>query len=670
MGRLQACVIALVALILTPGLQFYFDVTPKVVVVLAGTAALLIWHVWRRAVRLPAGGAFGGGGDSARAERRTDSPPQAASLPYINIFAVVILADAVSLTVSSALSRDPALSWFGTNWRRFGAVEEIAILVFAWLLARYGSVRTMLRGIAVAGIAAAAYGIAQYFGWDPILDRPAYHVGEGVWTIVRPPGTFGYTSYFATWLVVTAFLGAGLAAMETTRWWRGVAWTSAALSLAAMFLNGTRAALVGLAAGGAVWICGRGFRRGRRLAAGLAVAGLVIVTFYISPAGLQLRSRMRWFIEDPWGGGRGPLWRDSLAMAWHRPVVGFGPEVFTAAFPAYESAQLTRKYPDFSYQSPHNMFLDALVAQGIPGLLAVCALCWIGFRGAWRAKHPAGLLLGAALAAGVISQQFTVMTAPTALLIFSAAAMGVGLDGDPNWQAARNDRSRQAAGNDRSRQAAGNDRSRQAARNDRSRQAAKGDRLSYVMAGSAAAIFLFVAVRLAAADYALAAVQRDLNAGRVREAAGRFAQYERWRLPGTSADLWYSRASAKAAQGSGLDPATRVFAMSQYGSAALRATEADEQPFDAWYSASQYYALENDAAGVERSLRASIAARPNWFKPHWAFAQLLRLENRLPEADREAALARDLDGGAHPEVIATWREIHRAASRSTEPLHK
>ena len=63
-------------------------------------------------------------------------------------------------------------------------------------------------------MAAGGYGIAQYFGWDPLLPAVAYHIGEGIWTIVRPPGTMGYVSYFATWLAMAAFLGVALAERE------------------------------------------------------------------------------------------------------------------------------------------------------------------------------------------------------------------------------------------------------------------------------------------------------------------------------------------------------------------------------------------------------------------------------------------------------------------------
>ena len=70
-------------------------------------------------------------------------------------------------------------------------------------------------------------------------------------------------------------------------------------------------------------------------------------------------------------------------------------------------------------------------------------------------------------------------------------------------------------------------------------------------------------------------------------------------------------------------------------------------------------AAQNDAAGSEQALRGAIAARPNWFKPHWTLAQLLMLENRFDEARTEAARAADLDGGKHPEVAATLTRLHK-----------
>ena len=366
---LQALLIGLTALILAPGYSFYFDVTPKLVILLAGTAVLLAWS----AVRY-------------RAAPRS--------------FSMVILLTLVSLAVSSAASDHPALSVFGTIWRRYGALPQAVLLLFAWMVAaqtsgRLDRVRTILRGIVVSGVLGATYGICQYAGWDPLLSPARYHIGEGIWTIVRPPGTMGYVSYFASWLLITVFLSLTLASLEESRWWRRFAYFGAALSLTAMALTGTRAALAGLAAGAVVALYLRGgFRMSRRVVALAAVLVIAAAVFWFSPAGWNLRSRARWFAEDPWGGARPLLWQDSLRMAFRHPVLGFGPETFQGSFPQYESTALARAYPDFTHESPHNMFLDSLIAQGVPGLACLALLCLLGLRRSnpWLTAAVAGPL--------------------------------------------------------------------------------------------------------------------------------------------------------------------------------------------------------------------------------------------------------------------------------------
>ena len=90
-----------------------------------------------------------------------------------------------------------------------------------------------------------------------------------------------------------------------------------------MLLTGTRAAFLGLAAGAVVWsfylaqafrLCAGGTLRVPSPCSSLAGA------FYFSPAGQPLRSRARWFAEDPWGGARPLLWRDSLRMGLGAPA--------------------------------------------------------------------------------------------------------------------------------------------------------------------------------------------------------------------------------------------------------------------------------------------------------------------------------------------------------------
>src|SRR4029077_5045907 len=158
-------------------------------------------------------------------------------------------AQGASLAISTAFSSDAALSIGGSTWRRFGVVTQAAILLLAWFTAQYaagdpGRVRQLLRAIAVAGIPAAIYGIFQYFGWGQLIDRSLYHIGQAPLTIVRPPGTLGYVSYFATYLLSVIFAGAALILTEESRWWKVTGAVASVLGALAVTLTGTRAALL------------------------------------------------------------------------------------------------------------------------------------------------------------------------------------------------------------------------------------------------------------------------------------------------------------------------------------------------------------------------------------------------------------------------------------------
>lgn len=608
MALLQALVVALAALIITPGSLFYFDVTPKVTVVLAGAALALVW--------------------AAAAGSRIAGKP-----PLFAVFSVLLLLNVASLAVSSGLSRSPALSLFGTNWRRFGAVTQAAVCVFAWLVAvgcagRPDRVRTLLRGITVAGIISALYGVGQYFGWDPFLPPAAYHVGEGVFTIVRPPGTLGYASYFATWLVFVVLLSLGLRTMEPSAAWRRFAIACALLAGCAMLLTGTRAAVLGLVAGGLVWMAVGRVRFPRRALVAAGIALIAGIAFYCAPPGQQLRARVKWFTDDPWGGARLNLWRDSVHMAAERLPAGYGPEVFTAEFPRFESLRLAQSYPNFAHESPHNIFLDALVAQGVPGLFLLVALCAAVLLAAYRKRQAA---FAAALAAGIVSQQFTAFTLPTALIFWVTLALVVALQ---TPSAAPRRRTSAIAG-----------------------------------AAVAALVLLYLAGRYTAADYDLAEVKQYLDQGDVVHAAAAYQSFEQTRLPGISGALWYSRALlALASQSPKLE--TRVSATQEARTASIEATHTADDPFNAWYNLAVFCGSQNDAACVEQSLRRAIAANPMWFKPHWALAQVLRLTGRLDEAGREAARAAELDSGKDPEAGRLLLDIRAQIAQAAPSAKK
>jgi len=428
-----------------------------------------------------------------------------------------------------------------------------------------------------------------------------------VFMIVRPPGTLSYVSYFATWLLAVTFLSLSLA--KTDR----IACIPAALAAIAMVLTGTRAAVLGLVAGLLFYAVRAGLRISRRMVAAAAIIAVAGAIFYISPAGDRMRARVHWSSEDKWGGARLQLWRDTLRMSASRLPAGYGPESYTPDFPRFESRDLARAYPDFSYESPHNIFFDALIAQGIPGLLLLIALCALGLRGTdpW---------ISAGVAATLVAQQFTTFTIPTALIFFTMIALAAG----------REPQARQAHA-----------------------------RFTPILAPITLAL-LYVAFRFTAADRALELTQRAINASDIPVAAQHYTQHQRWRLPGGTADLWYSRAMLNAAM-KAPNPADAIQAAGLSRVVGLAATRNAEDPFNAWYSLAQVYAAANDPRQTEACLRNAIAVMPNWFKPHWSLAQLLGMESRNDEARAEAALAADLDAGKNPEVVRTLEEMLRSS---------
>jgi O-antigen ligase len=226
----------------------------------------------------------------------------------------------------------------------------------------------------------------------------------------------GHADYFGWWLAIEFFCAIALSRVEIGAR-KYLASAAAVAILTAIVLSGTRAAILAVACGAAGMVAMQPsrFRFGNRSLVTAVAACLLFAAFYISPAGTLLRARVVWSGDEPLGGARPLLWRDSLKMAEAQPMTGFGPETYLTAFAPYQSEDLSRLFPDYHHESPHNLPLDALTSMGIPGLLLAAA--WGAF--AWRAVAQArrsGFAMAAPLGAALI--------ASAAASLFSASSMG------------------------------------------------------------------------------------------------------------------------------------------------------------------------------------------------------------------------------------------------------
>ena len=273
-------IVMLLPLIITPGVFFAFDITPKIAVLVLGTCVMLCFA-------------------NQNIKRIQGMARTSCGRWFLGLLAL----QWVFLAVAAALSLSRGLSLHGSGWRRFGFLTQtcvllVGLLVGAWISEHRPRIQTILRMCVGAGGVGAAYGVFQYFGWDPLLSPKSYQAGEDVFMIVRPPGTLGHADYFAAWLVAVFFAGLALAPMEESRWARVSARAIAALAAVATLLSGTRSALLGLAAGIVVYVLVRRPRITRRFVA-LAAAGVAcLALFFVSHAGTSLGARVPWCAGD------------------------------------------------------------------------------------------------------------------------------------------------------------------------------------------------------------------------------------------------------------------------------------------------------------------------------------------------------------------------------------
>jgi O-antigen ligase len=584
--------VAVTPLALLTGVFLSHDVIPKLVMLACAASLLLVLYPqWS-----PAPGAL-------------------RQRPEGKIFLILVGAQMVSLSVSTALSSDVALSIGGTVWRRFGWIGQtsglvVAIAVAALVASRPAWLTALLRCVAICGSLASVYGILQYFKVDPFLDPRLYSI-DYFGGISRPPATMGHALYFSAYLVPVVFLAAASAFADSGRVWRRVHAVAATLAATAILLSATRSAALAMLAGALLfaWSALRGKSRfSLRYAAVPAAAVVAVAGFVLSPAGANLRHRIVQAESDP-GGPRLGMWKESPALIAHHPIFGEGPDVFGGEFRKAQSAELSRRFPEFYNETPHNALIDAACAQGIPGAIVFIALFAIAWRAGWRAdfrQNPIRSGVNAALLGILVSSMFASLTLVTSLYLWMAAGLAVALDPAKRRPAPIRDW-----------------------------------RIPRFALAIPALALLIPALALMRQDALWADLERAVDAGDFAAARNAYssATTAAFGLPGY--ELWASRewATLGRAVANSPDAAT---AWNLAADAAARAESNGEEQFSAAYQASVLQLAQRNLAGAEAQAREAIRLAPNWYKGHLLRSQLLAYMGRNQESAREADLAASL----------------------------
>lgn len=594
---LLAALVAL-PLALAPGLTLYYDVTPKIIVLVLVAASGLVLcpfpEAWRKIFSSPAGGLL------------------------IGAFCFEL----VSLAISTAWSSHPALSVTGSHWRRFGLVTRVSLLLLLLLLvvefSRTPRMRELVfRCSAILAIVTTAIALAQYFGLDPLQQDRLSSVGQYNQAILRPPATLGSSPGMANFLLIAALFSAGLARESASRAWRQVGWAGLASGIVGLLLSGTRSAWLGLAAGAVVaWGASDVKMRRRYLTAAAGSLGAALI-FAVSPAGLLVRNRIIQAAGDWRGGTRLMLWRDLFRLVQDHPWTGIGLDLFGREFGKIASESLARAFPHVYHESPHNLLLDALVGQGLPGLVFPALILVAVWKG-WKETRD-GVALSA-LIASLVTHQFFVLTAVTALYTFTAAALLL--------------------------------------RTPMTLAPAAKDKSLLFRCVIAAPLFLF-AMQLGFAEYQAARVDDQLRIGAFAQARERFLVLERSQPPGYDAAMWYAKRLL--GQGQALKQAESV--AGEALQTARRGAASAEEPQNAYYFIALVEAGLGERRASEESLRKAVQWAPNWFLPHWGLSQMLLLDARFEEARVEALRALQLNGGRNPQLEDTLSLIDQRLGR-------
>ena len=241
--------------------------------------------------------------------------------------------------------------------------------------------RWILRSLALAAGLAGAWCVAQRLGWDP----SAIGRGQAEAFGSRVAGPFGNPNFAGGFFCLLLPALAHQSRWGHGRIWRWLAAAATALALCGLAFSACKAAWLGLGAAAAIaahlcfWSSAAAAHKRKALAwlgGGLILGGLVLLALLPSDSRQRLvggpaawRSSVR-FREQTWAG--------TWALAKARPLTGWGPGTFSAAYPAYRPADTMADQNQHAYEvtRPENWVLEILAECGWLGLAAGLALLW------------------------------------------------------------------------------------------------------------------------------------------------------------------------------------------------------------------------------------------------------------------------------------------------------
>lgn len=297
----------------------------------------------------------------------------------VTLAAVVLV---VWMAACALGGRDDLYAWVGTPERHFGVLTWLlclAALVAGQNLDLARDRAALAWGIAIAGIGAGAFAIAEALGLEPSV----FAITPG-----RLTATMGSAAYLGALVTVLLPLTIAIALDRSfSSWLRRVAALSVVPLTVAFIGSQARAAWLGGAIAATVfaWTQRSTLLRDRKRTAigGAALVIGIAALIALSPVG----SRLSATTDSRLGGGsRVDEWRVAARVIAKHPLTGVGPEGYRIAFAegvddSYEQAYGRDPLPDRAHSGP----LDVAATGGLPGLVAWAVVVGLMLQAALRA---------------------------------------------------------------------------------------------------------------------------------------------------------------------------------------------------------------------------------------------------------------------------------------------
>tara|TARA_A100001037_G_scaffold304095_1_gene339837 strand:- start:202 stop:2481 length:2280 start_codon:yes stop_codon:yes gene_type:complete len=296
---------------------------------------------------------------------------------------------------STILSPLPIISFFGGDEARSGYNLYDSLSLFVILLAvafkfrSHRSMELLVYTLVATGTLAAAYGIGQHFGWDPL----GGNIGR-----TRVISSFGNTLNFGAYMVMSIPATAALIYMRRNNWllWSSGITLALALQMTGLWFAGGRGPFISAFASIAVFlvlsIAMLNTRQVLYAVGSIVIASIITAAIVALPSdqgdiglariqsiGSQLNTTSSSTNIEGGLSGRLNIWESSLKIAtgWDlpieepianrmlRPVFGLGQDMYVYSFPLVGKPQSGLAVVDHT----HNYTLQILFEQGFLGLL-------------------------------------------------------------------------------------------------------------------------------------------------------------------------------------------------------------------------------------------------------------------------------------------------------------